>query len=180
MARLTSIFLMQWFSMLEWATWPMLILVYSKPVIWCSVLETVLELEMWNHTLFPKQYICPFHFLAGAVYVKSLAGVVCEFYAHSRFLFSSPRLFPMSSSICWISSILLNETALLSRTAGRRFPRYRWSASRLHLSVLRSAGQLSAHARPLSHPPLWRDFVRGHPMSSQLYESALRQRADVW
>lgn len=38
--------------------------------------------------------------------------------------------------------------------AGQRFPRYQWSASRLHLSVLPSPVQLSAHTHPHSHPPL--------------------------
>lgn len=57
---------MQWFSVLEWATWLMLILVCSKPVIWCCILETVLELEMCKSTLLSVRYICSFHIPAGA------------------------------------------------------------------------------------------------------------------
>lgn len=60
----------------------MLIPLYWKSVIWCGVLEVVLELEM--HALSPMFRSCP---LCESVYVKSLAGVVCEFMSMATFLF---------------------------------------------------------------------------------------------
>lgn len=85
---------MRWFSVLEWTTWLVLILVYSKPVIWCCILETVLELEICNRVLSASAiHLFLLIFQQRPACVKSLAGVVGEFYVHSGFLVSSPNHF---------------------------------------------------------------------------------------
>ena len=137
---------MQWFSVLEWATWLRLILVYSKPVIWCSILETALELEMCNSS--QCDTFVPFHIPAGGLCMLNLLQVLSE----------ADFYFPHLSSFKWAAFVEYHPFAKWGwppvLTAGQRLPRYQWSASRLHLSVLQSPGQLSAHIHPLSHPPL--------------------------
>lgn len=178
---------MQWFSVLEWATWLMLVLVYSKPVIWCNILETVLELEM----LIPgdAMRLFPFHIPAkGSSMLNLLQVLSVNFY-----LVHPPRSFQMSSISLNIIH-LLNEAAprmhahthtltLGSGQHGWDFPGTSDLPAGSTFQVLQSPGQLSAPHSPHSATNLERLFLRGHPRSFFLlpsYYDSDRQGADVW
>lgn len=148
-ARLTNVFFMRWFSVLEWDTWLMLILGYSKPVIWCSILETVLELEMCNYVCFPQcRGLCMLN-LPQVLSVRFMC--IADFYFPHSVVSDEQHLLNIIQ--------LLNEAAPWCRTPGQRFPSYQWSASRLHLSVLL---QLSVRTHPFCHPRLGRTLCKAN------------------
>ena len=108
---------------------------------------------MRNGAFSPVWYFCSFHIPEGAPCMLNRMQVLSL-----KFMCRADLSFPLTGCLKWNNQFAaqgwVGTLALFpSWTADQRFPRYQWSANRLHLFVLQSPVQLSLHTHPLSHPP---------------------------